>query len=124
MANVYDQHDKAFAGVSAYIILGGDDRKVATVAFKHPKDGAARLYAYVHWLGTQMVRGHANGFGYDKRTAAASVAAGKLPSVYPVDRALGELSGYDAFRAALLHDAGPSWQAQLERAGFRVWQAV
>lgn len=73
MSNIYDQHNSAFRQVQAYVILKGSER-VATIAFKFPHDGAGRLYAYVHWLGAPMVRGYANGYGYDKRSAAVESA--------------------------------------------------
>src|SRR3546814_2190612 len=69
MTAIYDQHDKAFARVSAYVVTK-DGAHVANVSIKFPADGAGRLYAYVHWIGLEMVRDHANGYGYDKRTAA------------------------------------------------------
>lgn len=125
MNDVYEQHDAAFARVSAYVILQ-DGKRVATVAFKLPADGAGRLYCYVHWLGEEMVRGFANGYGYDKRSAAASAAARKLSS--PYDQA-GEVPAADhpswvKFRDALAEDGGRSWDRALEDAGFVVWQAV
>lgn len=76
MSDIYDQHRAAFANVSAYVILRGGER-VATIAFKFPRDGAGRLYAYVHWIGVPMVRGFAAGGGYDKRSAAVADAAQK-----------------------------------------------
>ena len=74
MSSIYELHDKAFRHVSAYVILLNGER-VATVAIKFPADGAGRLYAYVHWIGTPMVRGFAGGYGYDKRSAACADAA-------------------------------------------------
>lgn len=59
-STVYQLHDKAFANVSAYVIAK-DGERVATIAFKFPRDGAGRLYVYVHWFGLQMVRGWAGG---------------------------------------------------------------
>lgn len=47
MAKIYDQHRAAFSNVSAYVITL-DGEKVATIAIKFPRDGAGRLYAYVH----------------------------------------------------------------------------
>ena len=52
--------------------------RVATVAFKYPRDGAGRLYCYFHILGEIMVRGYAAGGGYDKHSAAFEDAARKL----------------------------------------------
>lgn len=123
MPAIYDQHSAAFANVSAFVILK-DGKKVATVALKFPRDGAGRLYAYVHWLGLEMVRGFAGGYGYDKRSAAVADALGKMPVLYPVDRGLGGLSGYDNFRGARLAMDSDDWTRALERAGFTVLQAV
>lgn len=76
MADIYEQHDAAFKRVSAFVIMSAGER-VATVAIKFPADGAGRLYAYVHWLGNEMTRGQASGYGYDKRSAAIADAARK-----------------------------------------------
>lgn len=127
MSDIYDQHEAAFARVSAYAIAK-DGARVGTVAFKYPADGAGRLYAYVHWLGEPMVRGFAGGYGYDKRSAACSVAARKLTAPSGLQDDLGaanlEASDWHAFRKALAHDGGATWERELERAGFTVWQAV
>ena len=123
MTNIYEQHDKAFNRVSAFVVAR-DGERVATVAIKFPLDGASRLDAYVQWLGMPMVRGSANGYGYDKRSAAVSNALGKLPALYPIDRGLGGITGYDAFRDARDGMDSGDWTRALEKAGFTVWQAV
>ena len=119
---IYDQHRAAFNQVSAYVVMYGEDR-VATVAIKYPRDGAGRLYAYVHWLGVPMVRGFAAGGGYDKRSAACASAARKLPESLP--------EGYDAaadayrrFVDVMRADGGLDWNTALTGAGFNVFQAV
>jgi hypothetical protein len=117
---IYDQHDAAFRRVQAFVIARNGER-VATIAFKFPADGAGRLYAYVHWLGTEMVRGHANGYGYDKRSAACADAANK-GGLW--DAAESENNAIARFRNALALDDGYRWDTNLERAGFQVWQAV
>lgn len=68
MPDIYDRHKAAFASVEAFVILHNGER-VASIAFKFPRDGAGRLYAYVHRYGLEMVRGFAAGGGYDKRSA-------------------------------------------------------
>jgi hypothetical protein len=121
MSDIYDQHKAAFSNVSAFVVLK-DGARVATVAIKFPKDGAGRLWAYVHFIGTEMVRGHANGYGYDKRTAAVSVAARKVSGIRemsPEQQAL-----VIAFREAAQKDDGNDWTRNLEAAGFTVLQAV
>jgi len=119
---IYDQHRAAFSNVSAYVITYAGER-VATVAIKFPRDGAGRLYSYVHWLGVPMVRGFAGGGGYDKRTAACASAARKLPEHLP--------AGYDAaadaysrFVDVMRADGGLDWNTALTGAGFTVFQAV
>lgn len=125
MPDIYDQHAKAFARVEAHVILK-DGECVATIAFKFPADGAGRLWAYVHWIGLEMVRGYAGGYGYDKRTAACSAAAYKLP--LGLDAKTGceadPTHAYHDFRRALSMDGGNTWDRQLRDAGFTILQAV
>lgn len=117
MTDIYDQHATAFRQVSAFVVVK-DGKRVATVAFKFPKDGASRLYAYVHWVGLQMVRGCAKGYGYDKRSAAVSDAlCAIVPKILP-DQTL------SAFIGAALEMDSDDWARALEKAGFEVWQAV
>lgn len=130
-ANIYDQHRAAFSNVSAYVI-GCAGERVATLAFKFPRDGAGRLYCYAHWLGLEMARGYAGGYGYDKRTAAAASAARNLPEMdtaatysdgTPVHTA-NQAKAFAAFLDALRADNGHDWEWHLREAGFDVWQAV
>lgn len=127
MPDIYEQHRAAFARVEAFVVLDGD-KLVARVAFKFPADGAGRLYAYVHWLGAEMVRGSASGGGYDKRTAACASAACKVPAdwrpQYARDTIQGEVDRFKAFRDAMARDAGQHWDGALRDAGFTVVQAV
>jgi hypothetical protein len=125
MPSIYEQHDKAFAKVQAFVILAGGER-IATVAIKFPADGAGRLYAYVHWLGMEMVRGSASGYGYDKRTAACADAAGKMPvPLGSGTKSKAETQAlWAAFRGAMARDGGEHWDRALRDAGFTVWQAV
>ena len=135
MTDIYDQHDRAFARVNAFVIVKATEpvegvsktECVATIAFKHPRDGAGRLYAYVHWLGIPMVRGSANGGGYDKHSAACSAAVPALLKArnaafaawtFDADKTLS-----DAFIEALA-GAGLGWARRLRDAGFKVWEAV
>ena len=127
---IYEQHEAAFAHISAFVIAK-DGERVATIAFKFPRDGAGRLYTYVHWLGVEMVRGYAGGYGYDKRSAAVSVAAHNLERSKSMgDWAIWEhtepeqrvLAG--GFMNALKPDDGMGWDRRLRDAGFDVWQAV
>lgn len=118
MADIYEQHDAAFANVSAFVILNKAGEIRGRVTFKYPRDGAGRLYAYVHWLGVSMTRGYAGGYGYDKRSAAVAAAARKIE--WPIDTG----SGSDAIAAAMMRDGGDDWTRAVEKAGFTVYQAV
>jgi hypothetical protein len=116
--DIYKQHDAAFSAVSAYVIAR-DGARVATIAFKFPRDGAGRLYAYVHWYGVEMVRGYAAGGGYDKRSAACASAARKIK--HPAGAAPLFLNH---FVSELAKDDRYGWDRNLRDAGFEVWQAV
>lgn len=127
--SIYAQHDAAFSNVSAFVILK-DGQRVGTVAIKFPRDGAGRLYAYVHFIGAEMVRGHANGYGYDKRTAAVENAMRKIdPSFFSADKYGNtwekERAECEEFRNAILKAKdGIDWADSFRNAGFAVWQAV
>lgn len=123
-STIYDQFDKAFNRVSAYVVLDKSGERVAKVAFKFPADGAGRLYAYVHWLGVRMVRGSASGCGYDKRSAAVAHAANQF---YGKDDKLLHDDGnplWHAFAYAIVRDGGEHWDTRLRSAGFTVIQAI
>lgn len=122
MTKIYEQHDKAFSHVSTYAILK-DGVPVAKVALKFPKDGAGRLWAYVHWIGCEMVRSYAGGYGYDKRSAAVQNAG----VAFQVSKAWSE-KGMDAngieFINALREMGGKDWTHALQDAGFVVFQTA
>lgn len=107
MSNIYELHDKAFASVSSYAVMK-DGKFVASIAFKYPRDGSGRLWAYVHFLGNKMVRGYASGCGYDKHSAACQAA-------------MKECKENDFYRALSL-DNGYYWDDNLRAAGFEVRQ--
>lgn len=131
MSKIYDQHNAAFAQVSAYVVVKNGER-VATIALKFPRDDVGRLYAYVHWLGIEMVRGWASGCGYDKRSAAIESAVRRLPELSRGTYANGVPHHSDAARAlygefiaaVTLGPDGLEWYRNLRDAGFEVWQAV
>ena len=122
--NVYEHHDKHFDLVSAFVIVK-DGALVGKIAFKFPKDGAGRLYCYLHVTGLQMVRGVASGYGYDKRSAAAWSASKLIDATLPVGQAFNPNPYTHATTIkAAIKDAGYDWQHDLRDAGFEVWQAV
>lgn len=120
MADIYELHKKAFANVSAYVVLRGE-RPVARIAFKF----GASVTAYVHWLGVEMARGRAGGGGYDRQSAAVADAARKIPEAPFVTQADAEERGNrDAFLKAARADGGQHWDNALRNAGFTVLVAV
>ena len=124
MPNIYDQHRATFSQVSAFVILHNAE-KVATIAFKFPRDGVGRLHAYVHYIGLTMARGYAEGGGYDKRSASASAAARNTTKETPAHWTPEKADNARLFLQALAHgDDGHGWEENLRRAGFTVLQAV
>lgn len=139
MSDIYAQHDKAFAKVSAWVILNAEGERIATVAIKYPRDGAGRLYAYTHFRGVPMTRHSASGYGYDKRSPAIVGGFAHALAVLRLDISrLGqdvgpaadttesrrEFERLAAFVAAFANGDGEYWDRLLERAGYRVLQAV
>jgi hypothetical protein len=130
-SDIYDQYGRAFANVSAFVILDENCALVAKVAIKFPKLGDGRLWAYAHVMGCQMQRHHADGYGYDKRSPAVRGAFAKA-TVYRA----GEVDDHEDMRrayyqpiidrinAALAASDGEYWDRLLEKAGFTVLQAV
>jgi len=129
MSNIYDQHRAAFSNVSAFVVMNGAEL-VAKVAIKFPRDGAGRLYAYVHFFSMPMVRGFAGGYGYDKRTAAVEDAMKKIDPAYFSPDKYGntwekERAECEEFRNAILAARdGQDWTDSFRKAGFTVLQAV
>ena len=123
-ADIYEQHSRAFSRVSAYVILKGEKR-VATVAIKFPADGAGRLWAYTHFLGLPMTRHHADGYSYDKRSPAV---IGGFKKAWEHAKGERQHGAFVDLIAALdwrsEHGGEDYWNNNLERAGYRVFQAV
>lgn len=117
MTDIYDQHSAAFRHVMAFAIVR-DGYQCGNIAFKFPRDGAGRLYAYVHWHGLPMVRGYAGGYGYDKKSAALANAAKKI------DGENWKPEWQAAFIAAIAKDDGRDFDHNLRDAGFELYQAV
>ena len=121
-ASIYDQHQNAFSNVSAYVVMKGNER-VATIAFKFPRDGASKLWVYVQWFGMPMVRGSATGYGYDKMSAACASASRAIEKLHKTNF-LNKCETQQAFIDALAKDSGEHWDTQLRKSGFEVYQAV
>jgi hypothetical protein len=87
---------------SAYALLK-DGKYVGCIRFKFPKDGAGRLYVQYHIRGEDLMQASADGYGYDKQTAALSGAT---------------------IKGTLIEDDGHHWDRQLKDAGFEVWSTL
>lgn len=125
MTDIYEQHTAAFAKVEAHVVLNAAGERIATVAIKFPADGAGRLWAYVHVIGLEMTRGFANGYGYDKRSAAVDVAMSKVgPRIGEAVSSPEAQAHAITMREAIKANDGDYWNRALERAGYRVLQAV
>lgn len=73
--SVYDKHAKHFSQVSAYVIIDSEGTQKGTMSIKYPKDGAGKLYLYLHLYGSEMVQVSVSGCGFDKRSVAVQKAA-------------------------------------------------
>ena len=127
---IYEQHDKAFSNVSAYVLMHSGER-LGTIAIKYPADGAGRLYMYLHIHSLRMVRGMASGYGYDKASAAFENAAKELQAVKLEQWQDNSKGDYDSFFAhvATIADVadnigGRDWRDALRDAGYVTLQAV
>jgi hypothetical protein len=127
-ASIYDQHRDHTKRIGAYAILK-DGHYVASVTLVRPVQGQGRLYAYVHWIGTTMVRAAAAGYGYDKASAAVAYAARAFlkgwdkstPPEAHGDRAkMRHHTACCVFWEHCALDGGKRWTSALESAGFTV----
>lgn len=76
--SIYDQRDKAFNNVSAYVIMH-DAIQQGIINIKYPSSGEGRLTAYLHLFGSRMVKASCSGCGYDKvGTALYKIAIEQL----------------------------------------------
>ena len=127
--NIYRQHEAAFPRVSAFVVIDKNKERVATIAFHFPKDGAGKLYCYLHVIGITMVRGYAGGYGYDKKSAAIYDASEKLElqsgALDELERDAATNQVISDFKIALKKgaDAG-AWDNELRSLGYTLLQAV
>jgi len=122
---IYNQHDAAFSHVAAYVVIDRCTGScVAKVAIKRSTSGL-RTTAFVHWLGSQMAKGVANGGGYNKDSASVAAAARRIPDdVTGRDDKSGTHNARAKFIDAASLDGGKRWDDAVRDAGFSVFQAV
>ena len=121
MTTIYEQHDAAFNLVSAYVILNGSGDRIATIAFKYPKDGAGRLWCYFHLIGLEMSRAYAGGYGYDKTSAAACNAIEIAKAGIEKDHLNHTLS---ILQSSAHNIGGKDWKDIFTDNGYVVYKAV
>ena len=120
-AAIYNQFDAAFSHVAAYVVIGRNGDCVAKVAIKRGASGL-RTTAFVHWLGVPMVKGVANGGGYDKDSASVAHAARRI--LVPSEMSPLTAAACHRFLGAAEKDGGKRWDDAVRDAGFTVIQAV
>lgn len=125
---IYEQHDKTFSNVSAYVLTNDKGYRIGTLAFKFPKDGAGRLYCYLHIIGLEMVRGYAGGYGYDKRSASVVDAVRAIKpcdSEYVGEDRRIELNNLrESLQLAFNNIGGEDWKNIFRNLNIEVLQAV
>lgn len=128
MTNIYEQHDKAFHAISAYVIahltVHGIER-LATVSFKRGSTGNVRCY--FHQIGYEMQSGNAGGGGYDKMSAAFYDAVEKNAKKAQANKEAVAADIADALTilsAAKAGNGSSHWHNALRDAGYAVLQAI
>lgn len=112
MSKVYDNLDKATKHISASVILKDGEVK-GRIIVKYPKDGAGRLYVFIHEYGLECLQGMASGYGYDKTGAAISDAYQQW------EKGNSDI-GAELYRAIEPVTYNGEWQNVLRKAGYDV----
>lgn len=124
---IYKQHRAAFPNAEAYVVLR-DNKQIATVALKLPREKDGRVYAFVQWIGLPMVRAYAEGdcnfLGPNNTTAAMSNAAYNMPIAPTGLKGQGSDLFYSLFRGSILFVDERGWKDKLEANGFTVLRAL
>ena len=116
--SIYEAFDATTRNLSAYAIFGGAN-SVGRVIFTRARSGC-RTTCWLQIWGAPMVKGIANGGGYDKDSAAFIHAADKLRIERDDDAKAAEY--LSAFSGVL--DNGRRWKDQLEEVGYTVQHVI
>lgn len=109
---VYEAHNKI--PYSAYAITYKGEH-MGLITLKYPRDGAGRLYCFIHVFGVNMVRGWADGYGYDKKGCALTDAVAYLPTGADNPEIRGAET-LNAFHTALDEfDGAQGWETAVSR---------
>lgn len=114
--------------VSAYAITY-KGKHVGLITWKHPNDGAGRMYCYLHIFGFPMVRGQAAGFGYDRRGVSWVDALDYLATAESLEQSEAPFAQAAAAMLETLRgfDGATGWETmkyRLEDVGFQLLRAV
>lgn len=130
--SIYDQHDKAFNNISAFVLAHNTPHgieRLATVAFKRGATGNVKCF--FHMIGYEMQSGNAGGGGYDKMSAAFYDAVTKsLKKVASEPENVLNADSSDMKHARAIVEAAKAgngsshWHAALRGAGYALLQAV
>jgi hypothetical protein len=122
MSDIYERHANTFRNIDAAVILDAKTHEfIGRIAFKTARSGL-RVTCFLHVLGTPMVSAFATGGGYDRHTAAASVAAYRIKPDKDTREETRELVA--RVKEALKSDGGYHWDQYLEKAGFVIYHAL
>lgn len=125
MADIYEQHTKAFPDASAFLVLK-DGEAVARVAFKttgRRNPNGLTVWCYLHVLGLPMVRGKTGpGGGYAMKDAAFHLAAQKVKARDGLELANTAKAANAVCRSYA--DNGAHWAGWLRSHGYQVEQAL
>ena len=113
--SIYDQYNAAFNNVTAYTVLIKGS-VIGKIVFKHPKDGAGRLYCYLHQYGFEMVRGFAGGYGYDKQEASLESCL--------IDAKKKDINDCPLYNTLAYITGCGQWQNELAQLGYDIYQVV
>lgn len=118
MTDTYKQHEAAFANLSAFIVTNKKGGTYGNNRLQMPakRRGKAIL------LPAHYRHSYANGYGYDKRSAAMVDAITKIGKTAPSDADAGKT--YSAFARVAGKIDARQWDSCIRDAGFNVLQAV
>lgn len=114
---IYEQFDSALQHLSAYAIFSGAD-PVGRVVFKRAASGC-RTTCFLQVWGETMIKGVANGGGYDKDSASFIKAAEKLLADGGDQTAARRVASMKE-----VADNGRSWKDQLRVLGYTVQHVI
>lgn len=115
--NVYEQFDKDFPRIAAYVVVRKKNR-VAKIAFKFPTHHTGKIAVYLQWIGQPMVYGQAQDKTGNEQTNAILAALVHLLDASKKNKILEE------FISALIDGNSIDWEENLAFAGFEIWQAL